>query len=601
MRWERDSGNLTQYLAPTTPLPGNSLSGLVLHNGKLYISGYGGLAIYDRKTNWIRYTSEDIGLDVEFSSRIAMVGDVLWLAVEGGLAQLYPDGHWEVTRAEEGGLPSERIERIVPRQDGVYVVVAAGPTVDDARWTMRFKDGDWEQVEQPTLLYLESQDGTLWNGDRRGLYKSMDRGSSWESVLATERWTTPRAFDDKGQLYVTTDDMILVLADDKIVETYRFTDVGPEINYVNIIQWDGQDRMWVATDGRGMSMFDGERWHNWQPESSEIRDDAIRGLAIGNDKLYAGTFGSAGTGGVNVFDFQTQRWTNYWPGESELSAGGVGGIAIDARGRAFLPTSEGVLDILDGEHWQHVPMPLPERGIVSTSEGLFDSDGDYWVGTYGLGLGLWRYDGSQWTVYDLPVHINALALDHQGRLWLGTSEGLIVHNLDGNWLVYTAEQLPLGNGWIQDVLVDQEGRIWIIGYTCLVVFNGEEYQAFSESVVGASSWGDALSLDPQGKIWMEAGNGIAMFLGEPEIGSFANLTLEPAVTIPEKDILLSVEEIKTREMPALPVAPPQTARSLLLVVGALVACGGFLTILLAGGGVLYLVLRNKKGGSGDAA
>ena len=36
--WERDTGSVTQYLAPRFPLPSNDLSQVLLHAGKLYIS-----------------------------------------------------------------------------------------------------------------------------------------------------------------------------------------------------------------------------------------------------------------------------------------------------------------------------------------------------------------------------------------------------------------------------------------------------------------------------------------------------------------------------------------------------------------------------------
>src|SRR5512138_3300817 len=37
--------------------------------------------------------------------------------------------------------------------------------------------------------------------------------------------------------------------------------------FLNIIERDTQGRMWLATDGHGLLMFDGKEWHNWQPES----------------------------------------------------------------------------------------------------------------------------------------------------------------------------------------------------------------------------------------------------------------------------------------------------------------------------------------------
>ncbi len=558
LQWDRDTGSVTQYLAPRFPLPSNNLSQVLLHADKLYISGYGGLVIFDRENNWTLYTNKDIGLELGYSVPMAFVDDVLWVGTEDGIGQLFPDGHWEITRAGEDTFPNNNIDKIVSREDGVYVVVALGPTVQDERQVWRFADGVWETVDRPLMLYAEAPDGSLWKNEDQTLFKSGDQGLTWDKILEVDRYAQVRAFDSQGRVYVTEDETIYVIDGEHIVETYRFTDVGPELNFTNIIEWDDAGRLWIATDGRGLTMFDGERWYNWQDGMSGMRDDCIRGMVIGEDKLYAGTHSSAGTGGVNVLDLETKQWTNFWPGESELSGGGVDGIAIDNQGRVYFPTSTGVLDIYDGKTWEHVPMPLPERIILSTSEGLFDKEGNYWVGTEGTGLGLWRYDGSKWTTYDIPVNIMALALDQEGRLWVGTSDGLIVRDLDSNWSLYTSDQLPLGDDSIQDIAVDSEGRVWMIGYRMLIAFNGQEYQEFSPSLVGSSYWGDTVTFDSQGNMWVEAGNGIAQFRGKPDIKGFSSLVLSPDGIAPEEKLATDFgEEVKPTETP-----PPPTASDL---------------------------------------
>jgi ligand-binding sensor domain-containing protein len=594
LRWDRDTGSVTQYLAPRFPLPSNNLSQVLLHAEKLYISGYGGLVIFDREDNWTLYMNEDIGLELGYFVPMAFVDDVLWIGAEDGIGQLFPDGHWEIVRAGEDTFSNNIISKIDSREDGVYVVVALGPSVQDARQVWRFADGFWEIVDRPLMIYAEAPDGSLWKGEDHTLFKSDDQGVTWDKILEADRYIQPRAFDVQDRVYAAEEDTIYVIDNAQIVETFRFTDIGPELNFTNIIEWDNNGRLWIATDGRGLTMFDGERWHNWQDGMSGMRDDCIRGMAIGEEKLYAGTHGSAGTGGVNVFDLQTQQWTNFWPGESELSGGGVDGIAIDSQGRVYFPTSAGVLDIYNEETWSHIPMPLPEGFVLSTSEGLFDKEGNYWVGTEGTGLGLWKYDGSEWTIYDIPASINALVLDQKGHLWVGTSEGLVVRNPDRNWMVYTADQLPLGDGWIKDLAVDSEGRVWMISYNGLIVFNGQEYQEFSPSLVGASGWGDAVAFDPQGNMWVEAGMGIATFRGKPGIEELSSLTLSPANTIPEEEMVIDFDELVQRyEMPTTPMLSPQMP-SWLVLAGICIAPMLCLLSIVVCGAVVYFVIRREK-------
>lgn len=592
LHWDRGTGSVMQYLTPRFPLPSNSLSQVLFYEEKLYISGYGGVAIFDREDNWTLYTNEDIGLELSFFVPMAFVDDVLWIGAEDGIGQLFPDGHWEIVRAGKDTFPNNSIDKIVPCDDGVYVVVALGPTVHAERQVVRFAGGVWEIVDRPLMIYTEAPDGSLWKSVDGNLSKSEDQGVTWDEVL--EGYIRPRTFDTQGRLYATDDDTIYMIDDERVVETFRFTDVGPELNYINIIEWDAAGRLWIATDGRGLTMFDGERWYNWQDGMSGMRDDCIRGMAIGGDKLYARTHGSAGTGGVNVLDIETRQWSNFWPEESELSGGGVDGIAIDSQGQVYFPTSAGVLDIYDGETWNHIPMPLPQGYILSTSEGLFDQDGNYWVGTSGSGLGLWKYDGSEWTIYDIQVSVNALALDQEGRLWVGTSEELIVRNPDGSWLIYTADQLPLVGSWIQDLAIDSEGRIWMISYNSLLVFNGQEYQEILPAIVGASGWGDAVAFDPQGNTWVEAGMGLAMFRGEPGIKKFSSLTLPPAHTVSEEDLVINFDELVQRyQIPTMPMVSPQLP-NWVFFAGITIVSLLCLLVTVIFGVVVYLVLRRKK-------
>ena len=291
LQWDRGTGSVTQYLNPRFPLPSNSLSQVLFYKEKLYISGYGGLVIFDREDNWTLYTNEDIGLELSFFVPMAFVDDVLWIGAENGIGQLFPDGHWEIVRAGKGTFPNNNIDKIVPLEDGVYVVVALGPTVYAERQVVRFADGVWEIVDRPLMIYTKAPDESLWKSVDGNLSKSEDQGVTWDEVL--EGYIRPRTFDAQGRLYATDDDMIYVIDDERVVETFRFTDVGPELNYINIIEWDDAGRLWIATDGRGLTMFDGERWYNWQDGMSGMRDDCIRGMAIGEE-----AFGGWGNRGV---------------------------------------------------------------------------------------------------------------------------------------------------------------------------------------------------------------------------------------------------------------------------------------------------------------
>lgn len=540
LHWDRNTQRLTQYLAPYVPLPSNHLSHLLHNDNKLYISGNGGLAIFDRRNQWTLYKDDDIGINIGYHAPMAMVDDVLWVAGKGGFAQLYPDGHWEVLRVDEKFLPTNNIDKITVQGNAVYVVVALGPSMGDERQVVRFSEQSWEIVDLPEMKYLETADGSLWKGEQGELLRSVDSGTSWDSIFEVERWIRPLASDDEGRVYASADDTIYVFEGDQIVETYQYTEYGPELNNINILEWGTQGRLWVATDGRGMTMFDGSRWFNWQAGEDGLREDCIRGLAVGQKKLYAGTHSSATTGGVSVFDFKTERWTNFWPDESSLSSGGVGGIVVDDKERVYFSTSVGILDLYDGENWEHISIPLPEGYGITANDGILDQQGNYWLATSGIGL--WKYDGSEWVMYGIPGKISSLAIDQKGRLWVGGALGLLVRDIDSNWYLFTSDELPFEDLWVEDIAVDQQGRIWIVTINTLTAFNGQAFRSFSPKILGVAHWGNALTFDDSGHLWAEISSGVAHFTGTVELAPFYDLELPAAHVISENELIVKPDE-----------------------------------------------------------
>lgn len=598
LRWDRETGNLTQYVAPGVPLPTNQLSEIEPWQDGLIISGYGGVAVFDGDASWTLYRDSDIGLTVSYHAPMAVYEDAVWLASDNNLARLTPDGRWSKAPSDTTQPGLGGITKLESRADGLYVVYRLGAERTSPVQVSRYADGIWSIVDQPQREYFEDPSGALWrNQGFDNLERSADGGQTWKAVFSDLYFPEVVAIDPSGKLIVTSDDTLLVVSGDAILERYRFAAIGPELNYINILHWDEAGRLWIASDGRGLSRYDGQTFANWQPETSDLRDGAIRGLAVTPDTLYAGVYASAGDGGVSIFDIATETWTNLWPGETELSGGGVGGIAVAADGRAYFPTSAGVLDIWDGTHWEHIPMPVSEHSILSTSEALIDPEGHYWVGTeVGYGLGLFEYTGTDWRVYNIGSDISAVAQDSDGRLWLGSNNGLVVRDTDHTWHFYNGTSLGMSLPWVGDIAIDRKGLVWLTNTEDVVVFDGVKTFALSSSEAGQPSWGGVITLDAADEPWI-AGmfGGLVHYQGEVPLSGFEGLTLQADRVVPEQDLLRtgSIEDLMNSSTPDSPI------RSQLLNTGLTilaVSCGALIVILY----IIVLVIRSYQSRTGGA-
>ena len=104
---------------------------------------------------------------------------------------------------------------------------------------------------------------------------------------------------------------------------------------------------------------------------------------------------------------------------------------------------------------------LPEDTVQAIEQS---QDGYLWIGTTG---GLLRFDGSHFHLYN---HANVPALAdnsvfcilaaRDGSLWIGTEGGGLVHLKDGVFRAYTQAE-GLSNGFVRSLLEDDQGRIWI--------------------------------------------------------------------------------------------------------------------------------------------
>jgi ligand-binding sensor domain-containing protein/signal transduction histidine kinase len=104
---------------------------------------------------------------------------------------------------------------------------------------------------------------------------------------------------------------------------------------------------------------------------------------------------------------------------------------------------------------------LPEDTVQAIQQS---PDGYLWIGTTG---GLVRFDGSHFHLYDhatTPVladnSVFCVLSARDGSLWIRTDGGGLVHLKDGVFRAYT-QAAGLSNGFVRSLIEDDQGRIWI--------------------------------------------------------------------------------------------------------------------------------------------
>ncbi|SDY71938.1 ligand-binding sensor domain-containing protein [Lysobacter sp. yr284] len=230
------------------------------------------------------------------------------------------------------------------------------------------------------------------------------------------------AFDHAGYLWLATTDG-LARYDGVGMKVWRHVPGDPASlpgNDLALVTVDDRDRIWVAAEGRGLSMMDARREGFVQYSRTahpQIGSDDTFSVASRNGEVWFGTYG-----------------------------GGLHRIDRNGRIERFMPK--------DGD-----PRSLPSSTVLSLA---FDDRGELWIGTF---KGLARWTGSDFERYPLPgddpapwVFTMAPVGD---ALWVGSKTGLHRRERDGRWSDPDYSVMFAQLNAVLSLAPDRDGSFWI--------------------------------------------------------------------------------------------------------------------------------------------
>ncbi len=152
---------------------------------------------------------------------------------------------------------------------------------------------------------------------------------------------------------------------------------------------------------------------------------------------------------------------------------------------------------------------LPQDSVLALAQ---TPDNYLWLGTE---EGLVRFDGVRFVVFDKNNTpeirtnlIQALLVDHQGSLWIGTAGGGLVQYKDGRFKVYTTGQ-GLSNDSVLSLYEDAQGVLWIgTDGGGLDYLRDGRFHAYTSKDGLLSGAVFALTGDHRGRLWIGTHNGL---------------------------------------------------------------------------------------------
>jgi len=275
------------------------------------------------------------------------------------------------------------------------------------------------------------------------------------------------------------------------------------------------DRMWVGTDGAGLACVDLDTlpYHPVGLLGTAEGLPSARVHALLHDPhdsrhgLWVGTH----AGLALVRDGAVERVLTVADG---LPSPIVWSLCADRQGRLWAGTKGG-LAIIDGDTILRHPSvadPLLAQGVQQVR---CDSREQVWVGLVGGGVlrAEATDDGSLHLnqVHDCGARVRALCPDADGRLWVGTSAGVLC--LKGDRLVDSwgvEDGLPAQQVWA--LYADREGRMWASTSTGLTLLEDRTspVRALPPATGRAGAPVNAVAPDRQGRMWVGTETGLGL-------------------------------------------------------------------------------------------
>ena len=304
--------------------------------------------------------------------------------------------------------------------------------------------------------------------------------------------------------------------------------------------------MWLGTE-LGLLRFDGVRAVSWQPPAGQqLPGSLITSLLAARDgTLWIGTFSGLATwksgklrqfpelAGQKLTSLLEARDGTVWIGIYGYSEGGLcdirSGVVHCERDshkfgtgvRALYEDSKGTLWLgLSNGLWRWRPsapeffsMPEDPFGVTSFIE---DEKGQLLFGSY---AGIRRLLDGRVEPYPLsgsahPWHITRMFRDHDGGLWVGTSEHGLVHIDEHGRTDGFSHPDGLSGDYVTRFLEDREGSVWVATFDGIDRFRTYAIPTIStkQGLSNTVAWSVLASRD--GNVWIATSSALNLWKNE---------------------------------------------------------------------------------------
>ncbi|MCI0611535.1 hypothetical protein L0244_00955, partial [bacterium] len=267
---------------------------------------------------------------------------------------------------------------------------------------------------------------------------------------------------------------------------------GLRENFIWDIKEDWEGNLWLATNGGGVSRFDGNSFTTFTT-SDGLASNVVKRIVIGRDRtIWFGTQNG-------VTRLKNGVYLSYKLGDLTASQE-ILALHEDRAGNLLVGNEQSGLHVIRND--SVFSLPMEDCIVYSIYER---TSGEVILGTVWK---LYLYYGDRIEKFNppqlpLPYKIQYIYEDQEENLWFCTEGNGIVRYYAGHFENLKVENgLSEGTNFFNKVLQDRETSLWFVGDGGLLKLSDNKFITFGRNEGFADDFGNTVCQDYSGKMWV---------------------------------------------------------------------------------------------------
>lgn len=524
------------------------ISDFVAKGDSMYIALSIGVSLYRTDRKEVKETYKNLGNRLEIGTAVRTIfidGQDLWAGTDRGIAKtsltlpnlLAPESWTNFTTAE--GLTSNSVLGFAKFQGRIAAALSNGVAqFNGANWSNITGNLGDLAIKQIASASINGQE-TLFAATASGLFAATTPGA-WQRVGPNVPSVTGMVIDQANTPWLATSNAGLFELANTSTEWLPREPDGPGSNSISSLALDQQGNLWCTSGLSDLTVaftvYDGQRWRSFSTKDDPMIWNDCRNITVlQNGERWIGTWGRGITvvkGELEQLEFSRIDHTNNILASAlsnDPSYVCVPFLKQDLAGNVWVCNydainSNAIAVYTAAGNWRY----------FSTSEGLTsdivttleiektETSDRIWIGTGTDGVTVIDYGGTLNDKSDddlsgeldeddnlLSNRVNAIAIDRDGFIWIGTDGGLNYWFAGG-----VSSRFGLISDLVQVIRVDPRNNKWIGTNAGISVLSGEDNFSLSAITIENSrlvskSITDMVFNPENGEVWIATTNGIS--------------------------------------------------------------------------------------------